>query len=208
MDDQHAYEAYKHHRQWFDKLWFSESIGYHCGPSGIPPNRNGFYVVRPVMNLSGMSIGARKQFIYENDNTQVEPGYFWCEWFEGIQYSVTYTKETNRWIQQSCFRAERDTNQLYKFKKWSRYGHTIFGLPEQFDQLLDLETINVEFIDKKPIEVHLRKSPDPDCDEFIPIWAGEEHLVDKYTKMGYSYTESYDNANGFLVQPRLGFMVK
>jgi hypothetical protein len=68
--------------------------------------------------------------------------------------------------------------------------------------------INVEFIDEKPIEVHLRTSPDPNYGELIPIWSGEEHLIDKYTKMGYSYIESHDHANGFLKQPRLGFMVK
>ena len=35
-----------------------------------------------------------------------------------------------------------------------------------------------------------------------------EYLIDKYTGMGYTYINSYDDADGFLDTPRLGFMVK
>jgi len=208
MDDRRAYELYPHHRKWFNKLWFSESMQYNCGPSGTFPNVDGWYIVRPIMNLSGMSVGARKQYISAYDKTQVEPGYFWCEWFEDVQYSVTYKNVNGKWVQSSCWRADRNCDQLYKFKRWFRYDHQIFSLPKFFDELLDLDLINVEFVGKNPIEVHLRESPDPKYDEFIPVWKGEKELVDKYKRMGYSYTESYDDADGFLKQPRVGFLVK
>lgn len=160
------------------------------------------------MNLSGMSVGAERKYIEEKDVTKVQPGYFWCEWFEGNQYSVTFERVKNKWLQISCWKGDRDIDELYKFKKWIRYDHKIFRLPKIFDGLSDLDVINVEFIDDRLIEVHLRRSPDPDCNEFIPIWEGEQYLVDKYQVMGYSYTESYDSADGFLKTPRLGFMIK
>lgn len=207
-EDYQAYKKYPRHRKWFNKLWLSETLGYHCGPSGIYPDQSGWYIVRPIMNLSGMSVGAEKKYIEQDDRSKVQPGYFWCEWFEGNQYSVTFEKIGGRWLQTSCWRGHRNIDELYKFKKWTRCDHKNFVLPEIFEALFELDLINVEFIDDRPIEVHLRDSPDPDCDEFIPIWEGEQYLVDKYESIGYSYTESYDNADGFLQKPRIGFMVK
>jgi hypothetical protein len=77
-----------------------------------------------------------------------------------------------------------------------------------FHELADIEKINVEYIDNKIIEVHLRTSPDPDYNELIPVWKGDEEVVDKYTKLGYDYIISYDDAEGFLDLPRVGFLVK
>ena len=208
MEDYQTYNLYPRHRKWFNKLWLSETLGYECGPSGISPTLSGSYIVRPIMNLSGMSVGARKEFIEAGDVARVEPGYFWCQWFEDIQCSVTFQKENNKWKQKNCWRCDRNYDDLYKFKRWFRYEHKIFSLPEHFNELLDLELINVEFIGENPIEVHLRDSPDPKCDEFIPVWKHEEKIVDKYKRMGYSYTESYDDADGFLQQPRVGFLIK
>lgn len=208
VDDKTAYEKFPHHRKWFNKLWLSESLNYDCGPSGISPTETGWYIVRPIMNISGMSIGAEKKYIRREDITQVQPGYFWCQWFEGYQYSVTFLRKNDKWIQKSCWRGEKNIEALYKFTKWTKYDHKIFKLPSLFEELKDLDLINVEFIDDRPIEVHLRDTPDPDSQELIPIWEGEKELVDKYQKMGYSYTESYDNGDGFLQQPRVGFLIK
>lgn len=207
-DDADAYRLYPQHRKWFNKLWFSEQMGYNCGPSGIAPHVSGTYIVRPIMNISGMSIGARKQYIEQGDYTIVEPGYFWCEWFDGPQYSVTYSRENDQWKQISCWEGEKQDNALYRFTKWTRRDHLMFEPLSILRQLSDVPKINVEFINSNPIEVHLRESPDPDYDEFIPIWEGEEDLVDKYQKMGYSYIHNADDGNGFLDTARIGFVVK
>lgn len=209
VQDKDAYLMFKHHRKWFNKLWLSETLGYECGPCGIAPPRSNYYIVRPVMNLQGMSLSARKQYIHKGDNSVVKPGEFWCEWFEGIQYSVDFKVHRGRWKQQSCYRADRDVMNLTMFKKWSRYEHKMFKLDSMFDSLLDVKTINVEFIDDRPIEVHLRSSSDPKYDELIPIWKdSDEQTIDIYSKMGYSYIESYDDCDGLLKNSRVGFMVK
>jgi hypothetical protein len=206
INDIEAYKRYKHHRKWFNKLWFAEAMGYECGPASIPPKKSDWYIVRPIMNLSGMSLNAEKKWIGSYDLTKVNPGFFWCEWFEGEQYSVTYEyKEKFEPI--SCWKAERDVNNLTKFKKWIRADYYP-QLPTFFNELSDISKINVEFIDDKPIEVHLRTSPDPDYDELIPVWADNTYIVDIYTKIGYDYINLFDDAEGFLKIPRLGFLVK
>jgi hypothetical protein len=209
MNDAEAYATYKNQRKWFNKLWLAEKLNYYCGPAGIAPNKSGWYIVRPIMNLSGMGVGAKKKYISAGEISVVYPGNFWCEWFEGSQYSVCFEWD-KKWKQKSCWRAERDTNNLSKFKKWIRYDHKIFNLPDMFNELHEnnITSINVEFIDDNIIEVHLRNSPDPDYDEIIPIWEGEEILIDKYEKIGYSYIINYENADGLLKKPRLGFAVK
>jgi hypothetical protein len=209
MDDASTYSFYPQQRKWFNKLWLAEELDYECGPSGIAPKRSGWYIIRPVMNISGMGVGAKKEYIEAGDFSKVPPGYFWCEWFEGSQYSVSF-EWVGYWNQTSCWMAERNVSNLSRFNKWTRYEHKLFKLSSIFDEIADsnITKINVEFIDNNPIEVHLRESPDPNYDIIIPIWKDEENLVDKYQKMGYSYIHSYDNADGFLEIPRIGFMVK
>ena len=209
MDDAQAYLKFPEQRKWFNKLWLSEELGYYCGPSGVAPTKSGWYIVRPLMNISGMGVGAQRKYIRANDVTKTQPGYFWCEWFEGSQYSVSFEWNKN-WKQISCWRGERDKENLPTFRKWIRYDHKMFKLNPIFKEIADsgIKKINIEFIADNPIELHLRESPDPDYDEVIPIWQGEENLVDKYQKMGYNYIISYDDADSFLTTPRIGFAVK
>ena len=208
MNDIEAYQKYPHLRYWYNKLWFSEKMGYNCGPASIAPKISGWYVVRPIMNLSGMGVGASKIWIDKGDYTKVPPGYFWCEWFEGSQYSVTY-EWRDYWHAISCWRGVKEDTNLSRFEKWVK---TDFypQLNSEYNELHTVGKINIEFIEDKPIEVHLRTSPDPEFNELIPVWKiiNYEKFIDKYKKIGYSYIISYDDAEGFLETPRLGFLVK
>lgn len=208
MYDHETYVLYPHHRKWFNKLWFSETMGYACGPAGVGPIKSGWYITRPIMNIRGMGIDAKRVYIEQDDLSTVRPGEFWCEWFDGKQYSVDFYRVGSEWVQKSCYLAERNTENLSKFKKWTRCRDKSFSLSAMFDELLDVNEINVEFIDDKPFEVHLRSSADPSYDELIPIWAGEENMIDIYEQLGYNYIESYDDCDGFLDTPRIGFVVK
>lgn len=208
MDDVEAYNRYPLLRRWYNKLWLSEELGYNCGPSGIAPKISGWYIVRPIMNLHGMGLGAKKVWIDADDRSKVPLGYFWCEWFDGRQYSVTY-EWNGYWKPISCWEGVKSETDLYRFSKWTRKDF----YPEIgsfYDEIADcnVDKINVEFIEKNPIEVHLRTSPDPDYDELIPVWQNDNYLVDNLKEKGYSYITSYDDAGGFLENPRLGFLVK
>lgn len=211
MEDFQAWQKYPHLRTWFNKLQLASELRYDCGPGGVPPSKSGFYCVRPIYNLDGMGVGARKQWIEAGDRSGVEPGYFWCEWFDGDQYSVTYDSDgLYGYKQRSCFKAERDEEKLFRFKKWTRSDYT-FDLPFRLDEELmfsGVEVVNVEVINGKVIEIHFRDTPDPDYDELIPVWSDEQQVVDILSKMGYTYITSPDNSNGYLPIYRVGFMVK
>jgi hypothetical protein len=159
------------------------------------------------MNLAGMSLNAKKMFIEKDDISCVPPGYFWCEWFDGCQYSVSYKWNEGFWFPISSYKAHRDEQNLYKFRKWTR-SSWVASLPKKLEELKDVQIINVEFVNSKIIEVHLRDTPDPQYEELIPIWKSDTQLVDIYKQLGYSYLENHDDADGFLDNPRIGFMVK
>lgn len=201
-DDCDAWVKYPQHRRWFNKLDLSMRLGYECGPCGLPPMSSMVAVVRPIYNLSGMGVGARKQVIEAGDFSAVEPGYFWNEWFDGPQTSVAFRWTGSEWEPLSAWVGERGNDELFRFSRWVRSSHHGWVLPSFFDELSDVGEINVEFIGDKPIEVHLRESPDPDLgSEIIPIWDGDD-IPD-----GSRYIEAADDADGFLPIKRLGFII-
>ena len=207
IHDFEAWEKYPHHHKWFNKLYLAEIMGYKCGPTGLAPDVTDHYIVRPIYNLSGMGVGSKVIKIEAGDATKVPPGYFWCEFIAGIQYSATYEFVDGRWKSISCWQGTNDINNLSRFVSWIRSTYKP-KVPSQFNELHDVGRINIEFIGDKPIEVHLRESPDPNYDELIPVWADNSVNKEAYLSRGYRYIESYDNANGFLEIPRIGFLVK
>ena len=71
-----------------------------------------------------------------------------------------------------------------------------------------LPHINVESIDSKIIEIHLRQSPDPYGDHtvLIPLWEGDDPKP--YAKSEFTYIPAFDNCDGQLPKARLGFFVR
>lgn len=211
MEDFQAWQTFPHLRQWFNKLHLADSLGYHCGPGGVPPKVSDYYCVRPIYNVGGMGVGARKQWIEAGCITGVEPGYFWCEWFDGDQYSITYESDgLYGYKQKSCYKADRDEDQLFRFKKWTRSSEQFplpYSLEDEF-MFSGVPIINVEMINDRVIEIHFRDTPDPDYEELIPVWSDEQQVVDILSKMGYTFIEALDDSNGHLSTHRLGFMVK
>jgi len=193
--DASAWEKYPQHRQWFNKLTFAESQGLKCGPAGVAPPSSDWYCVRPVMNLYGMGVGARKQWINEGDDS-LEPGYFWCEWLDGRHISATYRWRSG-WIPVSAFEGVRTSPELSRFDYWMRCeAPSLRG----FTEFHDVELLNIEFIGGVAVEIHFRGSPDPDGDVIIPIWADMEVPEDMIP--------AFDDGGGHLEVPRLGFVVR
>jgi hypothetical protein len=211
--DIEAYAAYPQLRQWFNKLWISEQLGYDCGPGGIAPTRSGWYVVRPAINLRGMGAGARRTWIEAGDRAPVPPGHFWCEWFSGVHRSATFTWSDDSWKQISCWVGENRSDHLSRFSLWRRDREARLTelLPDFINQLQanGVTTINIEAIDDKIIEIHLRGSADPSFDVLVPVWLKDREIdVDAYVKAGYIYIDYPDDADGYIEPPRAGFLVK
>ena len=213
MYDSDAWLQYPKHHLWFNKLHLAERLGYKCGPASVPVPEEGYYIVRPVYNLRGMGLNTMLLSLSPDVDDTIRPGYFWCEKFEGIHF--TFDMEFNWagppfWKITKGYRCEKRSFEFTKFTKEPMFGH--ITLPQFFHELSDVDKINIEMIDDKIIEVHLRPNPDPgdgnDYEEMIPVWRDEEVVIDLYLEQGYNWIESYDDADNQLANPRLGFLVR
>lgn len=218
MDDSKAYLKYPHHRKWFNKLWVAETFGYKCGPADIDIPETGVYVIRPIYNLAGMGAGATVKTLSAGDDRSVPPGYFWCEYLTGKHYSANYVWKYDRdmidgkwrqpWKVSSCWEGTNMPINLTRFVEWNRSDY-IPQVPDELNELRDVKEINVEFKGDQVIEVHLRPSLDPDYDHIIPVWASDFGKKKEHMEIhGYDFVEAYDDANGYIDDPRIGFLVK
>jgi len=209
MNDEAAWKKYPHHRLWFNKLWLSEQFGYYCGPGGVAPQASNYYIVRPIYNLAGMGVGAEYRWIEEGDYSVVPPGYFWCEIFIGKHISAQYQWNDNQLTAVSGWLGQHLTTELYKFNRWTRVDiNDLPSPPPICNRLMDVQQINIEFIDNKPIEIHLRETPDPQYDQLFPVFTDMHVNHKQMVDNGYKWIDSYDNADGFLDNPRIGFYVR
>ena len=153
-----------------DKLILSKKLGYVCGPAGIPPPVPGKYVVRPIVNLKMMSVGATIQYL---DSDSIPDGYFWCEVFTGRHLSFDYN-----WGKQTLavegFR--NDPTRLDRFSRWTKIDMD-FKLPEILQTVADkYPWFNAEVIGDSIIEVHFRYNDDfvnHTANTIIPVWRDE-----------------------------------
>mgnify|MGYP001284431473 CR=1 FL=1 len=88
FDCNDAWLKYPQHHIWFNKLWLAEQLGYDCGPASVPVSKSGKYIVRPIYNLRGMGLGTYVTELHPNTVDDIQPGYFWCEYFEGTHKTV------------------------------------------------------------------------------------------------------------------------
>jgi hypothetical protein len=175
IEDAECWIKYPHLRNYFNKLWFSDQLDYNCGPCGVPVPQDGKYVIRPIYNLSGMGRGAKIVYLKKNQ-TIIKPGYFWCEYFEGPQYSIDYKFDQYYFKPILAVEGIRDPDKLYKFLSWKKTNKEIYLQHPIFFRIKYAEYINVEFIGEKPIEIHFRRNPDflnHDYNEIKVVWASD-----------------------------------
>ena len=193
----------------------SDKLDYNCGPAGVSVPQKGNYIVRPIYNLQGMGLDAKIMFLDPDyEVCQVPAGHFWCELFDGPQYSADFEWAHLRdglwgWKQLYCWRGYNHRH-LWRFHKWEMVDYEM-KLPWFFNSLgwdWNLPHINVESIGPNIIEVHLRKSPDPygEYTVLIPLWQGDDPAP--YAKSEFIYIEDYDDCDGQLPQARLGFFAR
>ena len=195
MDDITAWQHVNDEDLWiFDKSILSRRLGYICGPTGVPVPKPNRYIVRPCINLQGMGIGA--EFVdIEYDTDHLPAGHFWCEIFNGRHISVDY-KYGEPILTVEGFR-ELDSP-LWRFSKWQKVNDRLL-VPDQLKFLTSrYETINIEFIDGRVIEVHLRHNPDfvHGNSIAIPVWEDQQDVVHN----GLRFIEAKD-------YKRLGFYI-
>jgi hypothetical protein len=217
--DHEAYVRYPDQNWIYNKLILSKRLGYDTGPGGVSVAHDGDYVVRPIINLSGMGVGARRVRLAKGDYSTVPPGYFWCEYFHGVHTTIDYKWEpqsgttNSKLLPQPIFAANgyRTSQELYRFSAWKKIDPPLFKLPEWINELICIPRFNIEFINGKIIEMHLRPGVDfPDAStEIIPHWNDMPAAdCEIFSRLGYDYRYNFDDADGHLAVKRLGFFFK
>ena len=228
-EDFDSWNIYKNteHRWVFNKLEVALRQELHAGPAATAPDYNGVYIYRPIYNLYGMGIGAKK-FEYDKgsmydsliNNDVVPPGYFWCEWLHGEHLSIDYNQDVDGfWHTRSVWRGEHESKEnLTRFSSWKRLENNDAPawnrLPFEPEFLYDRDVpvFNIEMIGNKIIEIHLRLGNDP-FDEYpvgttiIPVWNDEEAPEGEWKGNLHKDLELY-SASGHLSDTRRGYVVK
>ena len=178
----------------YDKLILSRKLGYACGPVGIDVPVPAWYIVRPCVNIMGLGLGAKKMHLTKY-TIDLDPGHFWCEWFDGRHLSVDY--EYGKQV--LCVEGFKSEDTFTKWDKWIATDDQI-PFPKVLEQFVNKPNVNCEFIGGKLIEVHFRSNPDfeQDIKEFIPDWQGQTTEPPN----GYRYID-YPDVHG-----RIGAFIK
>lgn len=169
MDDCDVWKFISDEDLWiYDKLILSKRLGYHCGPAGVAPEKSGDYVVRPISNYRMMGRGSGVMHIDAGEDI-IPDGYFWCEVFTGRHLTFDY----HRGVQHLAVEGFKDSARTDRFSSWKK-TNDVFDLPPMLLTIaVKYEWMNIEVIDNKIVEVHLRYNDDfagHNSDVIIPIW--------------------------------------
>tara|TARA_Y100001972_G_C7658583_1_gene331889 strand:- start:609 stop:1298 length:690 start_codon:yes stop_codon:yes gene_type:complete len=213
VDNHDCWNIYPEHRWIHNKLELSLKCGHNAGPIPLLPKKSGYYILRPIYNLIGWGLNAKKIYIDINDKQSLfdcHPGEFWCEWFEGPHYSIDYEWD-KKWKPIFATEGFNSAENFIKFTRWNKIDIPDIPLPKFLDRLKDIKYLNIEFKDSKIIEVHLRLG------NLLGDWHGLEHAKvivpawkSKYMEeallreqQGWHFVYDADLSN--LPDPRLGF---
>jgi hypothetical protein len=211
MEDWDAWKLYPHHRWVYNKLELSLKLGYECGPAPMPVRKSGYYCVRPIMNLGGMAAQATIKYLEKDRILEIPPAHFWCERFLGSQYSVNFEWQESQFVPIHTSVGLTESNNLYRFKNWRRIPNKEIVLPEFVNKFKDVGFINIEFLEDKIIEIHLRLGEDfPEgSTEIIPVYEDtSKEFFSKLESQGYAWLGDYVDAEKNIPKARLGFYYK
>ncbi|UTS52116.1 hypothetical protein [Synechococcus phage BUCT-ZZ01] len=180
MDDFEAFKTCFQEDRWvYDKSKLSMVLGHKSGVSVIGKKETGNFVVRPIFNFDG---GGRYAYKIIGKQKGVEIpiplNFFWQKEFVGMHTTVDYFRDLDgEWKAKNFFQGYPDRNQFTRFFFWQRCPKE--NAPRLHKELRGVASneINVEMIDGKIIEAHLRHNSDPvEYSWFIPIWEDDPRL--------------------------------
>jgi hypothetical protein len=85
INDLELWLWYPQYRPLLNKLYIAQLQGLKSAPHGIDPPQIDL-CSRPIYNLEGLSVGARK--VKSGEPLEYTAGYFWTEYLAGPQYSI------------------------------------------------------------------------------------------------------------------------
>jgi hypothetical protein len=185
VNDVQAWRLNPRHRHVYNKLDIALSQGLSAAPCGVAPEQLGVSAdapvfVKPVINLAGMSLGAR---IEAAGQVRAEAGSFWCELLEGQQTSTDCLLQDGKvvWCAHTLAAEERNKQRPVYWQVGVQLPDVEAPVQRFLEARLEGYTglCNVEVIAGKVIEVHLRGSNgffDFYGSEFVRSWVT---LVDR-----------------------------
>jgi len=216
---------YPNYRNLFNKLELALSQGLNAAPAAVNPLHDGYYISRPIYNLYGMGLGAKK-FWYSDEmyndllnNDVVPPGHFWCEWLDGNHLSIDFHRnpENGIFYTRSVWQGRHySKDNLTKFETWTRLENKIhpydikINLPWNDEKVV---AINLEMIGKYVIEAHLRLGNDPWDDLPVgtvvtPVWNNEPVPEEVEFRGNLHNDMEYYSASGHLADVRKGYIIQ
>ncbi len=158
-EDADAYVLYPAHRWVYNKLSVAESQGISCGLHGIPPP--GFPVFsKPVYNMRGMGTGSRVLRSAKEYERYQRPGHFWMSLLVGehVSSDVAVVDGEPKWWRHVVGKALDGG----KFDYWTILAEPRPDIERYCGSWLRKHMagytgmVNLETIDSRIIEVHLR----------------------------------------------------
>ncbi|VVU94654.1 hypothetical protein CPAV1605_379 [seawater metagenome] len=161
INDVDAWEKYPVYRKIYNKLDLALEQNIAAGPIGIIP-QNFPIVIKPIINLFGMSRGFKKINNITEYEENIKDGYFWMTYFPGKQYNFDFVI-LNGNIKTICAIYSKDNKDgsfnyhqfLQNYKISNKIKNWIKKNMKNYTGCL-----NMEVIDNNIIEAHLRLNGD------------------------------------------------
>ncbi|KAJ5102241.1 hypothetical protein NUU61_004463 [Penicillium alfredii] len=162
--DGQAYDMFPEFRWVYNKLTIAELGSIACGPHNTCPPRHLYPIFsKPIYNLGGMGADARRIATSQDYWRSVTPGHMWSAYLQGEHYSTDIAVVQGRPVWLSHTRGAPGPEQTWDYWEINMPG----SLSLQYAITNFVEThlatytgmLNMETIDDKIIEVHLRLSP-------------------------------------------------
>ncbi|WP_212751881.1 hypothetical protein [Roseovarius arcticus] len=198
-EDGDAWQWFPQHRWVYNKLRIAETQGFACGPHGIEPPSFPVFS-KPIFNLRGMGTGSRPLRTLREYKSAQRPGHVWMPMFTGehVSTDVAVVAGRARWWRHTVGEPIKDG----MFDHWlvlaeqrpdiEAYGGNWIAthLPDYTGML------NIETIDAKIIEVHLRFA-----DQWPDLYGGRDWvaaLVALYAYGQWNFTD-FNRRDGYSV---------
>ena len=195
-EDSDAWQWYPANRWVYDKLAVALSQDLVAGPHGTAPP--GFPVFsKPIVNLRGMSVGSRVLNSQAEYDAHYAPGHFWMALLEGrhVSSDVAVVEGEPRWWRHVTGKPAGEGT----FDYWIVHAESDAAIESQCGEWIKKHLagytgmLNLETIDEKIIEVHLRFA-DQWPDLYGPGWV--DALVELYERSEWNFSDE-DRTEGY-----------
>jgi len=161
INDIEAWKKYRDFHHIYNKIWIAESQNIPCGPMGLYPE-NYPIIFKPIINLFGMSRSFKIIKDKKEYDKYLQDGLFWMDYLSGIHYCIDIILLNGKIKFYSCLQSFPYTEGTFKYHEsipeYQLPEHIIIWVEKHFQNYTGC--VNIELIDNKIIEAHLRLNGD------------------------------------------------